>query len=72
MPNDVYCIVCGEGSKEGGVIRLNPPGETGLWACFKHKSLFATIAPTEEVEKKAAEIRASIAGDVLKDMKSKS
>lgn len=58
--SDVHCIVCGVGSKQGGVVRLNPPGEEGLWACFNHRHLFPRMSSTERVIERAMAIKAKI------------
>lgn len=31
------CVVCPKGPPEVALYRVNPKGETGIWACEKHK-----------------------------------
>jgi len=58
MPDDIHCIVCHEASRNGGVMRLNVKGETGLWSCFEHRDLFEKgLQNTDDVLTRAAELK---------------
>jgi hypothetical protein len=46
--SEMRCVICHKGPKEGvSVVRINAKGQSGLWACLKHRS--HTDAPRDPV-----------------------